>query len=395
MGGPHATFVFGFAQHTLPAGTKRPARVHISEGRSCRTVGELLYKPDIDEARERLSTWWNGGDIGRPALQMIVVRDEPAEVIPTRPEPEGWGGRYSTRDLDYSVYLAQRTCARLHYLAEAVPTAAPDLGPGCLALYLGCTCIEANETVWFEPCIERPEEARFVYDRENFYWDFTLRFTDELLRVGRGRFLLSFPDLIEGLDTLAAMRAPELLLMDLLERPEWVRCSLRRITDRYFHYYDILYDRMRDEVGGSNFWAWAPGRMAKLQCDFSAMISPAMFRDFMVPVLTEMCERLSYTMYHWDGPGALCHHDALLSIPGLDMLQWTPGAGEEPTWGRKWWRYYHKSIEAGKKLLIDCNDVETMEELKREFGAKLKQFLIRGFPRSVREANQVMAAAEV
>ena len=43
-----------------------------------------------------------------------------------------------------------------------------------------------------------------------------------------------------------------------------------------------LYDLLRDDRGGSHFWAWAPGRMAKLQCDFSAMISPQMFRQFMV-----------------------------------------------------------------------------------------------------------------
>ena len=51
---------------------------------------------------------------------------------------------------------------------------------------------------------------------------------------------------------------------------------------------------MRDEVGGSCYWVWAPGRTAKFQCDFSAMISPAMFNEFMLPVLGEMCERVSY-----------------------------------------------------------------------------------------------------
>ena len=47
---------------------------------------------------------------------------------------------------------------------------------------------------------------RFAYDRDNFYWDFSLRLTDEQSRLGQGRFLTAFPDLIEGLDTLAAMR---------------------------------------------------------------------------------------------------------------------------------------------------------------------------------------------
>jgi hypothetical protein len=251
-------------------------------------------------------------------------------------------------------------------------------------------------TTWCEPCFAEPEEARFEYDPANFYWDFTLRLTHEQLRLGRGRFLCQFPDLIEGLDTLAAMRGTEKLLVDLLERPGWVKSCLRQIIDRYFHYYDILYDLMRDEVGGSHFWAWAPGRMAKFQCDFSTMIGPGMFADLMVPVLTEMCERVSYSMYHWDGPGAIVHHDHLLSIPCLTMLQWTPGAGVEPLEHERWWPLYHRTVEAGKKLYLGwIAGVESLVALKREFGPKLKQFLIGMGASSPQEAAEVERLAMV
>ncbi|NIQ98593.1 MAG: trimethylamine corrinoid protein 2, partial [Gemmatimonadales bacterium] len=188
------------------------------------------------------------------------------------------------------------------------------------------------DSVWCERCIEDPETAQFAYDSSNFYWRFTREAYSQAKRQSEGKFLLQFPDLIEGLDTLAAMRGTDRLLADLIERPEWVHGSLRRITDLYFRYYDMLYDLLRDEVGGSVFWIWAPGRLTKLQCDFSAMISPAMFREFMVPVLTQMAERVSYSLYHLDGPNAIGHLEALLSIPRLGMIQWTPGAGSEPHW---------------------------------------------------------------
>ena len=139
----------------------------------------------------------------------------------------------------------------------------------------------------------------------------------------------------------------------------------------------MLYDLFRDEVGGSCYWAWAPGRLSKLQCDFSAMISPDMFAEFMVPVLTEMTERISYTMYHWDGPGAIPHLDHLLSIPALDMIQWTPGAGVPPADDETWWPLYHRIVDGGKKLYCaGCRSQERLVALKREFGPKLKQFLI-------------------
>jgi 5-methyltetrahydrofolate--homocysteine methyltransferase len=275
-------------------------------------------------------------------------------------------------------------------MGEAVPRVAPHLAPNCLALYLGCRGVEMPGTVWCEPFIHRPEDARFGFDSNNYYWNFTLRLARKQLELGEGKFLLELPDLIEGLDTLAAMRGTKNLLLDMRRRPEWVQACLRRITDLYFHYYDILYDISRDEVGGSIFWAWAPGRMAKFQCDFSAMISPRMFEEFMVPILTEMCERVSYCMYHWDGPGALPHHDHLLSIPRLDVLQWTPGAGVEPSWHRRWWPIYHKTLDAGKSLFIGCDTPKSLEALKGEFGQDLKRFIIGMSPASRKEAQHIL-----
>jgi len=359
-------------------------------------MGGLMYREDMDEVRQRLTTWWNGGDIGRPVMHIFAPRTQPVERIEAMPKPAGWTTNYSISNFDYRVNLSARACINTWYLGEAVPAVSPDLAPNCLALYLGCPGIDGDGTVWCEPCIDDPDDAGFEYDPDNTYWQFSLRLGREQKRIGRGKFLLSFPDLIEGLDTLAAMRDCETLLMDLIERPDWVHRCLRSITDRYFHYYDILYNTlMRDEVGGSIFWAWAPGRMAKFQCDFSAMISPEMFGEFMVPVLTEMCERVAYCMYHWDGPGAIPHHDHLLSIPKLTMLQWTPGAGVENTDHPKWWPLYHKTLEAGKKLIIGAGSVESLKALKKEFGEDIKQFIIGMGAESKEQGEKFLKVATV
>lgn len=359
-------------------------------------MGSLAYRPDWEEARKRMTGWWKGEDIGRAAMQITAPRSEPIEEIPALQEPEGWVTHYSTKSLAFRVNVALRACINTEYYGEAVPAVASgDLAPNCLALFLGCHGVEMPGTVWCEPCIESPDTARFEYDPENFYWNFSTETYRQVLEQSQGKFLQQFPDLIEGLDTLAAMRGNKLLLTDLLDRPEWVRACLRQITDRYFQYYDILYDMLRDEIGGSVFWAWAPGRMAKFQCDFSAMISPAMFREFMAPVLTEMTGRVSYSMYHWDGPGAICHQDALLSIPRLDMLQWTPGAGVEPTWHERWWPLYHKTLDAGKKLFVGAETTDHLLSLKREFGEQTKQMLIGMSAPSSREAEGYLHAMEL
>jgi len=115
----------------------------------------------------------------------------------------------------------------------------------------------------------------------------------------------------------------------------------------------------------------------------------------MVPVLTEMCERVSYCMYHWDGPGALGHHDLLLSIPKLKMLQWTPGAGADLPASKRWWPLYHKTIDAGKKIYIGCDTLEDLKTLKKEFGRELKEFMISTLLEKPEQAEEVMEAVQL
>lgn len=86
------------------------------------------------------------------------------------------------------------------------------------------------------------------------------------------------------------------------------------ITAVWFEAYQRIYDIIRLDDGSSTFGAfrlWGPGRTAKLQCDASAMFSPAMFRRFVAPSLTKQCEWLDHSLYHLDGTQALVQPDTL------------------------------------------------------------------------------------
>ena len=254
--------------------------------------------------------------------------------------------------------------------------------------------MESPGTVWCEPFIHDPGDQALRFDPEYSYWRFSWKLAQELRQVGAGKFLLQFPDFIEGLDTLAALRGSEELLIDLIERPEWVARMVEAITTVYFEYYDRFYELMKDERGGSVFWAWAPGRMCKLQCDFSAMISPSMFDEFMMPALRAMTARFDHCMYHWDGPGAIVHQDLLLSLPDLDMIQWTPGSGVDHAAHPRWFPLHRKTVDAGKKVFIGCPDIDSLRTLAREFGRDLRSFLIRYDAPSLEEAERFLREAE-
>jgi hypothetical protein len=142
---------------------------------------------------------------------------------------------------------------------------------------------------------------------------------------------VAFPDLIEHVDILASLVGTQELLVYMLDCPKHVHRFLERLTELYFEYYDRLYEVIKDEKGGScfsAFWIWGPGKTAKLQCDYSAMISPAMFREFVQPYLREQCRRLDYSVFHLDGPPCLQHLEPLMEINELQAIQWQPGAGQ-------------------------------------------------------------------
>jgi hypothetical protein len=138
--------------------------------------------------------------------------------------------------------------------------------------------------------------------------------------------------------------------MDLIERPEWVEKSVWEINEAFFQSFDLLYEKIKDEEGGNTFMfeIWGPGKTAKVQCDFSCMISVDMFKRFVVPALTAQCQWLDYPLYHLDGTNALQHLDTLLSIDPLKVIEWTPQAGQPGGGTPHWYDLYHRIRKGGK-----------------------------------------------
>ena len=175
------------------------------------------------------------------------------------------------------------------------------------------------------------------------------------MRRGRGRYLTTLPDLIENLDIVASLIGGLNTQYALKDDPDGVKRLIAEVNDAYFRCYDELYELLDGPTLGSCFSAfriWGPGRVAKLQCDASAMISPEMFGDVVVPGLNRQIARLDYTVYHLDGPDAVCHLDTLLHETDLDAIQWTPGAGQPGLDDESYRPMYRRVQDAGKSLLL-------------------------------------------
>jgi hypothetical protein len=313
----------------------------------------MLYKEEWPAAQENFIQWWRHDGM---VLWLTAVLPRPREAIqePARsltPE-QAWF------DAPHRISWSEYTLACTEFLADSFPQADTQIGPGSLATFLGANPIVDWNTVWYQPCISNPDTyGPILFDPQNNHWlDLHLEFIDEALRRSKGRWLVGAPDLIENMDTLAALRGDHNLFFDLIERPEWVFNRLGEINEAFFQAYDIFYARIKDAKGGSvfnPFNIWGPGKTVKVQCDISASLSPKMFRRFVVPHLDAQCKWLDHSLYHLDGTTCLQHLDALLEIDSIDAIEWTPQDQSQPTGGNpRWYDLYRKIKSAGKSVQV-------------------------------------------
>ena len=126
--------------------------------------------------------------------------------------------------------------------------------------------------------------------------------------------------------------------------------------------------------------------MAKLQCDFNALISREMFRDFTQESLAKQCRNLDYSVFHLDGPDAIKHVPVLMDIKELNALQWTCGAGKPDGGHPDWYPIYDQVRAAGKGLHIMIYDGKpedweiSAQKLVKRYGTAGLYFLFPVFP---------------
>ena len=317
------------------------------------------WKSNLEETKQRYINWWNHKGIILNMWEHFQEGVQPhAEITPpalAKDLSQKWfDPQWRAEYLDWYV-------AHSSLKADILPVANTQLGPGSLAAILGGVFEGGEDTIWIHPNPDFTDEI--VFNPEHPNWILHKELLKACKAKANGHYFVGMPDLMEGLDVLAALKGTDRVLLDTVMQPEILEQQMQQINDIYFKVFDELYDIIRegDEMAFCYFSSWAPGKMSKLQSDISTMISQDDYRRFVQPFIREQCQKIDYTLYHLDGVGAMHHLPALLEIEELNAIQWTPGVGEPQGGSPKWYDLY-KKILAGGKSVMAC--WVTLDELK-------------------------------
>ena len=238
------------------------------------------------------------------------------------------------------------------FLGDAYPVMDfASFGPGVLAAMLGSTLDNSRGQIWYLPCGDDVTKLHVKYDPDNIW----VRRIKELYRAGlqrwEGSVIMTLPDLGGIMDILASLIGTENLIFALVDDPDEVKRALAEIQTAWYAAYDDFAEVLKPQGAMTN-WNGILSRETTYipQCDFSYMLGPDMFEEFVMPTLREDTKRITNTIYHLDGIGALKHLDALLTLDNLKAIQWVYGVDQPGP--PAWLDVYRKVLDAGKQIMI-------------------------------------------
>lgn len=323
---------------------------------------------DWARVKENYGSWWNK-TLKRPLIKAVLQKEyEYHGNVPLLSQATCHRLDISAEDvidrLDFHL-------SHQEYLGDAFPMVNFNcFGPGVAAAFLGAGLDNSTGNVWFHRCKDAElADMHFEFSRDNVWLNRIKDLYGAGMKKWKGNVLMGMPDLGGVMDILAVLRGSDNLLYDLYDEPDEVKRLSREIQNLWLAYYKELEEVLMPVNPGYSDWSglYCSKPSYVLQCDFSYMISPDMFREFVAEDLTEMCRCLSHSLYHMDGKGELAHLPQLIAIEELDAIQWCPGEGVPRP--MEWMDVYRQLRRSGKNIHV-LGDEDDLRAIAEEIGCE-------------------------
>ena len=144
----------------------------------------------------------------------------------------------------------------------------------------------------------------------------------------------------------------------------------------YLYISDHFFDLSKAEKWGSLRGPYCKGRFNIIACDTAALLSPDLFRKFVMPAIEEEAAYLDHSMFHIDGPDMLKFIDDILAVEAIDAINWVPGVQSGKKRFSEWIDLFHKVQKAGKIMEIYGVTPEEVKILSKQLKPELVYFSV-------------------
>jgi hypothetical protein len=323
----------------------------------------LEFCEDLPNIAERFEAWWAHGVLDRPIF-IATANSNPSRPITRRLElleqPAAWLKAKFT-DMVQTLHVG-----------DALPSIRVDFGPVLLGGLLGGKVEFGSDTTWTHPFIDDDwsNAPDWTIRDDKGWWALLQQLTELVAKDAAGRYLLRTPDLGGSGDVLLNLRGSAKLCLDIVDRPDRVRQAIDGIYPSWNRAFTELYRTTMAKGTGLIHWLglWSNRPYMIPACDLSALVGPRQFNTILLPDIARQAATVGRSVFHLDGPDAARHIDALLKVPEIQAIQFTPGAGTPSALA---WVDMFREIQRQKRsVLIICpaDEVLTLCEALRPEG---------------------------
>ena len=342
------------------------------------------------EVTDRYTRFWNREKTDRACIFISQVVGQGECRPPKSPEESHLNAEYrETAILDY--------VRRLRCWLDGFPSVGAPFGAqGLCSILTGYYRIEP-QTIWYEsdpPYIEDIDDHPPIrLKKDSDVYRFIDEITDRML-THSDICVTEITNIGCTFDILSAMVGTQNMLYEMADHPDKVKKLRDDFIPVWVEYYRCLSEKLMKGQGCVSSWlpVWSDVPYYPIQCDMSAMISPEMFREFVLPDLAYRSGVMGRTVYHLDGPDEIRHLDMILSLPRLNAVQWVSGAGNPISSDPCWYEMFRQIQAAGKGIIINEGvPHENLEDLLRNVDQRGLYFMTNA--RDEQEANEIADTA--
>ena len=286
------------------------------------TVGAL------EEKIKRHRAFWNRENVDRPLVGFTIGSYFPVHRYEAAHNLAEENKRIDAEDINAEAFIDDYE--RLYGYSAATDqdvfwVAEPFTGIPWMESFFGCGIYGNRDSMRAEPL-----EIKNINDLENIppldrspWYEKYIEFTSLLSGRSGGRYPVGQPILRGISDTIGAMVGQEELVYYFYDEPELMKRLCRNVNSVFLQVIEEQQNSIPAFLGGYSmgfYDLWCPGKCVWFQEDLTSLLSPDIYREYILECNREVCHRYEYNAIHLH-PSSFYILDDLLNIKNLKVIE--------------------------------------------------------------------------